>query len=472
MELLFSPCTRYFDRVVANYEGVIDERLLEEYDRLQELKLDVSTEEFLSAERAFTFADLYAMVGNGDTVLWLTPHASIVRSNWRDDLSCLRLEYLPDNYRFSVKVSGGGVKHIEVLARSSAALLEIVDVVCRLLVANTTEVYDLDLWNKGQSNEVFFSAPVFASLAEQCQNLKALTLRCLDSLNADQIRVLGAFSRPGLDIELWRCKIEGAAAEALAGVLGRNQGPTRLTSCDIDYSVLANGLRGNSRLKSLFNPTYSNRNVNDQDLLASADALKENKGLVSLNLMYDFRVSDETWDAVCDSLKTHPTLKLLCFRPKHTVRGALLAPAVLTYRLQALVNMLKVNTSIQRIDLGPHLYSEHELFRGSVIPYLETNRLRPRLLAIQKTRPIIYRAKVLGQALLTARTDPNRFWMLLSGNAEVAFPSTTATTTRVANLPTPANVGASVNTAHSVATVSPADNDTASVSGQKRKACP
>jgi hypothetical protein len=47
---------------------------------VKELNLDVSTEELLSgAERAFAYADLYAMLGNGDTVVWLTPHLAITR---------------------------------------------------------------------------------------------------------------------------------------------------------------------------------------------------------------------------------------------------------------------------------------------------------------------------------------------------------------------------------------------------------
>jgi hypothetical protein len=100
--------------------------------------------------------------------------------------------------------------------------------------------------------------------------------------------------------------------------------------------------------------------------------------------------------------------------------------------MQALVDMIKVNTSIHRINLRDY-YIQHDIYRESVIPYLETNRFRPRLLAIQKARPIPYRTKVLGRALLAARTDANGFWMLLSGNAEVAFPSKAA-----ANLPTPA----------------------------------
>ena len=111
------------------------------------------------------------------------------------------------------------------------------------------------------------------------------------------------------------------------------------------------------------------------------------------------------------------------------------------------------------------------MYRESVIPFLETNRLRPRLLAIQKTRPIAYRAKVLGQALLAVRTDPNRFWMLLSGNAEVAFPSTTATTTAAASLPPPTNVAANVAPVVAIASATAASSVGGSTAGQKRKEC-
>jgi hypothetical protein len=109
-----------------------------------------------------------------------------------------------------------------------------------------------------------------------------------------------------------------------------------------------------------------------------------------------------------------------------------------------LVDMMKVNTSINKIHLGGH-YTEHELFRGPIVPYLKTNRFRPCVRAIQKARPIAYRAKVLGQALVAVRSDPNRFWMILSGNAEIAFPSTTA------NLRTPATTATAPSNAAAVA---------------------
>jgi hypothetical protein len=101
------------------------------------------------------------------------------------------------------------------------------------------------------------------------------------------------------------------------------------------------------------------------------------------------------------------------------------------------LNMMKMNMVIHTIHLNLR-YREHELFRHFVIPYLVTNRFQPRVRAIQRTRPIPYRAKVLGRALLAARIDANRFWMLLSGNAEVAFASRSTTIAAAANLPTPA----------------------------------
>jgi hypothetical protein len=110
------------------------------------------------------------------------------------------------------------------------------------------------------------------------------------------------------------------------------------------------------------------------------------------------------------------------------------------------LDVVNVNTSIQIIEL-PRCHKEHVTFRKSDIPYLKTNRLQPRLLAIQKTRPIAYRAKVLGRAVLSARTDANTFWMLLSGNAEVALPSSTTAIAVAANLPTPATSTSTANVA-------------------------
>jgi hypothetical protein len=411
MERLFSPCTTLQDRFES--QGRLVEFKEYNHEPLQELKLDVFTEEFLSAERGFTYADLYAMLDNEDTVAWLTPTASVVRA---DGKALFCSYYLQGGYKFSFNVDG---KEIHALARSAGAISEIVDVVRRLLVAGS-ETYELELTNVGPSGEVFFNASSFAYLAEQCRSLKRLTLIGLQFSQENHCRMIGALSRPGLEIELKDCRITGVAAEVLAEVLGCNQGPTKLDCCYIHCSVLANGLRGNSSLKSLrplFSRSYANRG--NQELLATLSYLKENQGLVDLDLRHAFRVSDETWSAVCDYMKTHPTLEVVDLRSIE-MEEVPLAPAVIESRIQALVDMLKVNRSIHTIRLND-CYNRHEIFRRSLVPHLDMNRLRPRVRAIQKTSPTGYRAKVLERALLAVRTDPNRFWMLLSENADVAF---------------------------------------------------
>ncbi len=115
---------------------------------------------------------------------------------------------------------------------------------------------------------------------------------------------------------------------------------------------------------------------------------------------------------------------------------------VSTSREEALLDMMKVNISIHTLFYDH--YNQHDLSRRSVIPYLETNRFRPRVRAIQKTLPITKRAMVLGRALLSARTDANSFRMILSENAEVAFPSRIAAA--ALSLPTPATAAVTFTT--------------------------
>jgi hypothetical protein len=460
MEHLFSPCTRLNDL----YEN--EDNVMQDFENVKELDLDVSTQELLSAERGFTYAHLFAMLESEDTVVWLTPHATIVRPNGRAQAY---VNILTDTYyQCSFNVDGKG---IIVVARSREHYLEICDVILGLLAASVVHSVILRHWNR--RGNVTVNAPALAHLMEQCKSLKVLTLHNLE-MDENHCRVLGAYSRPDLDIVLNSCKLTRDGTSALAEVLEHNQGPTVLDRCDIDYSVLANGLRGNSSLKRL-RTAYSSDLVDDnRQLLPITGVLRENTGLVELDLQNSRSMSDETWGAICDSLKTHPTLEVLYMFS--TLNTATTGPAAITSRIQALLDLMKVNLSIHTMSLGVQ-DSKRELFRESVIPYLETNLFRPRLLAIQKTRPIAYRAKVLGQALLAARSDPNRLWMLLSGNAEVAFPSTTTTTTQAANLPTPATAsafGATGGATNPVATGVLAANIAAPApaSGQKRKMCP
>jgi hypothetical protein len=205
MERLFSTCTRLRDTLVESQgHNVV-------FGSPPELNLDVSTQELLSAERAFTYVDLYAFLGNGATIAWLTPHAVVVRENGKGMCYWMQMDH---KCRFSFNVDG---KQIYALARSPEHLLEISDVVLRLLAASAVHSVILDKWNS--PNGALINAPTLAYLMEQCQSLRVLKLRNLEYLDENHCRVLGTFSRPGLKIELIHCKLTSAGTSALVDVL-------------------------------------------------------------------------------------------------------------------------------------------------------------------------------------------------------------------------------------------------------------
>ncbi len=215
MECLFSPCTRHRD--IAETPGH-----LRPPEWLRELKLDVSTEQFLSPERAFTYADLYALIKDGETAAQLTPHACIIVGRYNGK-ALLCSYHRQSSFRFSFSADG---KKIVALARSPEHLLEICDVVLRLLAASVVHSVILD--KRGMpmppAGSISINATSLAYLMEQCQSLHVLSLYDLD-LDENHCRVLGAYSRPDLEIELIACKATSATTSTLAEVLGRNQGP-------------------------------------------------------------------------------------------------------------------------------------------------------------------------------------------------------------------------------------------------------
>jgi hypothetical protein len=185
MERLFWPCTRVLD-LVEN-QGDIGEDTRDELHFGEELNLNVSTQELLSAERAFTYADLYAMLGgNRDTLAWLSLHAFVavgatggVVRYWEQE------DHEEDFCCFAFTIIKGA--EVVAVARSRDHLLEICDVVLRLLVATST-VQSVFL-NNWCPPGFFINALTFAHLLEQCQSLKILLLKNLE-MDEDHCRVL------------------------------------------------------------------------------------------------------------------------------------------------------------------------------------------------------------------------------------------------------------------------------------------
>jgi hypothetical protein len=116
-ERLFSPCTRLRERFESQGRVV-------GHELLQELELDVSTAEFLSTERMFAYADLYAVLVNPNEVARLTPHAAVMPERGRG----IHPWMLLDGSCF--KADG---KVVAALASSPEHLVEICDLDLRLL---------------------------------------------------------------------------------------------------------------------------------------------------------------------------------------------------------------------------------------------------------------------------------------------------------------------------------------------------
>jgi hypothetical protein len=61
---------------------------------------------------------------------------------------------------------------------------------------------------------------------------------------------------------------------------------------------------------------------------------------------------------------------------------------------------------------------DEEIYTEEILPRLETNLYRPRVLAVKKTKEITFREKVLGRALFSVNSSPNLVWMFLSENVD------------------------------------------------------
>jgi hypothetical protein len=112
-------------------------------------------EKHFSSERGCTYADVYAILRNRNTVAWLIPHAAVARKGERVVFSSVSLD---DSYRFSFSADG---KEIVALAHSPEHLLETCDLVFRLLVASAVHSVILD--NRGSFDGALINTPNLAS---------------------------------------------------------------------------------------------------------------------------------------------------------------------------------------------------------------------------------------------------------------------------------------------------------------------
>jgi hypothetical protein len=79
--------------------------------------------------------------------------------------------------------------------------------------------------------------------------------------------------------------------------------------------------------------------------------------------------------------------------------------------------MVQHNTVLHTINLSERERDE-QIYTGLILPYLETNLYRPRVLAVKQTKERPFREKMLGRALASVKTNANLVWTFLSENVD------------------------------------------------------
>jgi hypothetical protein len=233
-------------------------------------------------------------------------------------------------------------------------------------------------------------------------------------LSEDQCLALATMSRLDVELVIHDCSLADDAAGAFVECLQQSdRGPIKLDRCEIDNQILANALTGDSRVTRLKPYKYYSRVSNDIAILFMA--LANNRGLVNLDLL-GYPISDENWTILYQSLSLHPSLTNLKLR---STRPTFLTDGQKAHRICLLAEMVQYNTSLHTIEVTPY-DRDQKIYTEMIHPYLETNRYRPRVLAITKAA-IPLRRPLLGLALQTraVRNESNLLWIFLSANPDV-----------------------------------------------------
>lgn len=407
MERIFAPTTRYRDLINTR----VPNHKLKDND-IAEVQLTSSLEELSSCDWAWE--DVHALVSS--QIVWMT-HDAFLRSfpTTYDDHVCPRMLCISDMYSGS---------KIYVFAEDAGQTVRVAD--CLLVLLAKSDKPDVSI--KSLGNLQMRPCSVLGLqhfLSRTCSTLRKMTLDGL-VLEQGHCRALAhAYeSHAGtadVEVKLFQCSLTGDhyCNSAFIDWLHSSRGPSLLFRCDIACHVLADGLMGNRRMKKL----VLSRECLEENLGCNvmAQALAANLGLVKLYFARQ-TLNAENWNLLLRSLASHPSLEVLDLggtRERQSRQGLLSVTPVnrRARRTTAVAEMLKSNTVIHTVSLSD-ADLHRDIFDESIQPWLEINLFWPRIMSIKGTMGPL-REKVLGQALRKVRHNPNRMWMILSGNCDV-----------------------------------------------------
>jgi hypothetical protein len=425
-----APTTRYVD-LYSEMPGT-RELLSEDFTEV-ELKASASLEDSLAYCGATWNNLVYPMEGR---LIWLTPHVFITVEEAYATTG-FEIDYV---FLFAVKDVfkswRNAGKDFKVYGATAAhATPAILDSIFRLLATSDASILCLschdgnnlipspDNWETPSRSLLFpVPGPVLSRYLISLQSARTTlqNLRLEDmTLGRDHCIALESNDRTDLEIELCRCQLTDGGTEAFLESQRRNKGPTKLTNCKMDVAVLAEAVRGNTSLKSL-KPCgkLDHDQLTSEDFETLAHALKENEGLVTLDLA-GRPIMEESWCIILKSIQSHPSLHVLDLHLTPSSRR--MSAATKTKRMLAIVEMLQVNTVILTIHMLLH-ECDKQVLQDSINPRLQLNLYRLRVRAIKEVAaPGVLRRKLLGLALGKVSKHVNLLWLILRENVDTDF---------------------------------------------------
>jgi hypothetical protein len=415
MENFFAPSTRFQDQDRPAREADEDDYDEDDYDEdehvrrivesLDEVQLTGGSAEDILLHRGFTWID-FVSAARGK-IVWINVDAFF---NFDSDLMNI-VKYDESPYDDFLTAFVGTSESTDRLVQVCASSLEHATVACDIMLQLLTTSEDPKI--KLESSFAYddydapfaVTGPALSHFLVQSRNLLHLELSRYE-LNTDHCRAIDAIDAPtnvDLELELSDCSPTEQGEIILMESMKQNRGPSKLRNCQIDTRRLADAIRGNERVNYL---ALYDENQSFGASLEFHQALAENEGITHLRLGFD-SITDESWTALWQSVSCHPKLERISLHLS-------CSDTQKTLRTQAIVDALRINTVLLRIDLS-HEEFDKVILKDDMYPRLQANRYRPRVAAIAKQKGE-WRRKLLGQALISVASNPNVIWMFLSSN--------------------------------------------------------
>jgi hypothetical protein len=425
MEKYFKPSTRFRDEYYdADEYNAETNYFAVNIERLDEVEFTGGSAEDILLHRGFTWIDFISAARG--KIVWINEDAFF---NLDSEMMHV-FDFLTVFTAFDSTSESNGL--VKVCASSLEHATIVGDILLRLLTTSEDPKIKLESGFANEEIDAHFpvTGPALSYFLAQSRNLLHLELARF-RLNADHCRAIDAIDAStdvDFELELSNCLPTEQGEIILVESIKQNRGPTKLRNCQIDTRRLAGAIRGNNRVNHLA-PCDENESLESR--LEFYQALAENEGITRLSLGSESitdeswslgldSITDESWTALWQSASCHPKLERISI--SLTYRAG--SDARKTLRTQAIVDALRINTVLLRIDMNREEFDK-AILKDDVYPRLEANRYRSRVAAIAKQKGE-WRRKLLGQALVSVASNPSLTWMFVSGNATVCFPPTNA----------------------------------------------